>query len=262
MPFISIESTMTSMKTNPEQLLSWTAIEDLRFIRYTHSTLRMAIQLVASNPDLAALLEAQLKLNAGFVQNATKASSSNAADRAIEVARNLVESDFQVLRRSGLIGLCASLEHLVKCIIVEWSELAPQKVHGLEHLKISLQASDFLEADQRDRFFLIADKIYQEAQSSRGHADKIRNIMRTNLPDQYDIFKSEASAINELDLNEAFLVRNCLVHHGAKVNRPLAKLDGFELGAPITITAKSLGRYFEAIDQMGSSLFSCAASYL
>ena len=245
-----------------EHPLSWVAYADLRSIRYSHAASKTAVQLLASNEDLRPLIQAQFQMNSRFERTGDGSSYENAANRLIEVAQELVNSDFQVTRLSSQVSCCSAFEHLAKCIVVEWAELAPEKVHGLDNLRLTLQAIDVLESDLRDRLFLVADKIYQETSSNKGYLEKIRSIVSAHLPHQLSSFEPKLAAVNKLDYNEAFVVRNCLVHHGAKVHRQLSRYRGFELGKPITITAPMLGRYLDALEGMGDVLWGCAATVL
>lgn len=242
-------------------LLSYVAHDELRFIRYAHSASIVAIQMLATNNEIRPHVETLFRINAGFLPVGDGAYSG-AASRAIDVASDLVSSNFQVLRRSSLISLCAALEHLLKSVLVEWSEFAPEKIAGLEQVKISIHASDFLEAEQRDRLFLVADKLYQDASSAKSYFEKLRAIFRTHLPDQTAALAIELKNISENDVNEAFLIRNCLVHHGAKVSRFLSSRTEMEHGSPIILSAKSLGRYFDAIEKLADAVVSCSVTSL
>jgi hypothetical protein len=240
----------------------WTAMDEFRLVRYSHVAARTAFQLLADNSDLRPLIQAQFQMNAGFEKVGDDSPYSSAADRVIEIAQELVNTDFQSPRKASLISYCSALEHLAKCFFVEWAELMPNRVRGLDTVRISLQASDFLDSELRDRLFLVADKIYQEASAGKGYFDKLRNIVNTYVPDEIEGLDSKIGKVNKDDFNEAFLVRNCLIHHGATVNRQLSRCAGFELGMPIGITKQMIGRYFAAIEGMASGLFACAATTL
>ena len=70
-------------------------------------------------------------------------------------------------------------------------------------------------------------------------------------------------AIEKVDVekfNEVYLIRNCVVHHGAKVNSLLGKKRGFEIGRKIVVGEYTLLGYFSAIQTMGDSLKVVAAS--
>jgi len=241
-------------------LLSWMAVDELHSLRLAHVTAKTAIQLIATEVDLRPRIQALLQTNSGFAKGATDSAYSDSADITVRTAQEIIDNDFMNLRTSMLIGQCAALEHLIKCLIVEWAEIAPQKIEGLDSFRISLQASDFLEADLRDRLFLVADKLYQDTPSNKGHSEKFRSIVRNHIPHQFELFQREIEAVDKDDLDEAFLVRNCVIHNGAKINRQLARLDGFELGGSIVISSRLLGKYSKAIEKMGGALFSCSAA--
>ena len=61
---------------------------------------------------------------------------------------------------------------------------------------------------------------------------------------------------------QAFLVRNCIIHHGARVNRMLGRIDTFGMGEKIILTQKMMERYFIAIEKMGGALFEVAPNTL
>lgn len=78
----------------------WTAMDEFRFIRYSHVAAKAAYQLLADNLDLRPLIQAQFQMNAGFEKLGDDSPYSYATDRVIGIAQELVTTDFQVPRRA------------------------------------------------------------------------------------------------------------------------------------------------------------------
>ena len=255
---VAVVGVQRRKKWDKETFLAWVAHGELKRIWYSHSASRAALQLLATNEELRSLVQVQFQINNRFEKQGEPSAYETAAERVMEIAHELSENDFQLLRRSSLVGICSAFEHLVKSLIVEWAELEPDKVNGLDTIRLSVQASDFLESDLRDRLFLVADRIYLDTSTNRGHLEKVRLIVGNHLPQQTRRFESKMQEVPKNDFNQAFLVRNCIVHHGACVNRQLSRQPGFELGNPVEISAAMLGRYFSAIQKAGDALADCS----
>lgn len=239
-----------------EKLLSWQAYDEVVGIRHAHITAKLAVQLIATHPGIGPNIISAIQVNRGFKElNAQTGSYQEAADRIIEIANEQIENDFQSYRRSSLVSLCAALEHLTKSVFVEWAEIGLDNLAGISSAKVSLSVTEFMATDERDRLFLVADKLYQDYPGTKGHFYKFQGFIHDFLPKQFSKFENDLKNISSKDFCEAFLVRNCVVHHGGRVNRLLGQLDGFETGKQIVFTQKMMDRYFIALEGMGSALF-------
>jgi hypothetical protein len=220
--------------------------------------MKNALQLVAANPEIQAAIQLQLQMVDGFKGASDLPKYTNGANIVLEFAQELSENDYRLLTQSSLVSICSAYEHLAKSILVEWAEFSPGKVSGLDTIRLTVQASEFIDSDLRDRLFLMADKIFLDISANKGHLEKARLFIRNHLPHLFENFDAKIDKGLANDFNEAFLIRNCIVHHGAKANRVLSQRDGFDLGKPICVTYGMLKKYFSSVLMVGEGLYACS----
>ena len=244
------------------------AHEDLRFIRYTQATTKASVQLLASSNELVrSSIQVQIQQNMGFSLESDHSRITNTTALLVETAENIVNDDFQPLRRQGLVLLCSSFEHLVKCLIAEWLEYHPDKVLGLDDLlskKENYLCKKFLQNPNPENLYFVADKLYKDIDSYFDHKDsylnKIKGIISKHIPHQISLFESEVESVIPSDFNETFLVRNCLVHNGSQPNHYLSTQNSsFKKSERIILTKHMLNNYFKAVELVASGLYECSS---
>ena len=217
-----------------------------------------AIQIIATNLMLSAdgiqpRILAILKALNGFPPEKDQEHWGEFVDNLIAWAHEEQENDFQGVRRSALVSTCSALEYSAKCLFVARAELEPASLDAISTKRLSVSLGDYVSAAPRDRYFALADKLFQEVES-KWHFDKFSNFVKTIAPELHTEYIASLLGIAKNDFNEAFAVRNCVVHHGSRVSTFMSRIDGIAAGGSIRITLESQKRYARAMNSVAEAI--------
>jgi hypothetical protein len=207
---------------------------------------------MAIDPDGPAKLGLMVQVKQGFKKPGD--TFQGVGNTLFEWVSKEREGDFATLRRSTLVAACAAFENLAKAFFVEWAEWDISKVEGALSKRLTLHGDELL-LDERDRLFVLADVLYKDAKG-KSFSEKIHAFVRDAVPEQYAGFKAEMGKVSADSFNEAFLIRNCIVHRGGKADRRLAAATNAAEGAEIDLDAKRMYRLLEALVGAGDALSS------
>ena len=229
------------------------AYSELRWIIRTHTAIILSLDLVATMPEIVSVITGTYQVRRKFVPTAAPGRAAEIAREVQECAQEERLSDFETVRKSALVSGCSALEHLFKAFFVEWAEFDQSKVDAALSRQVRISGQEYLSQEPRDRLFILADKIYQDM-PGKSQLDRMTAYVKEMVPHTSDEFIQSVAKLNARNFNEAFAVRNCLVHHGARVNQLLSKFPNFELGESIKLTPEMIGRYFAALFAVSDAL--------
>ena len=219
---------VTDSKDGTERERAW---ERFQASIASHSAAIEALRLVQAMPDRAEFLAAQFQMRLRADPKYTADSLAEVSDRILENIDTEANGGFAVMRQSALVGSCASFEYLVKAFFVDGALAAPAlAAEKLSTLRIRLDAAEVLGLEQVEQWFAIADRLMEDV--GKAHPTMSARIQRflldhTHLPNGELHRKEIRQTFDELDnrcFNEAFLVRNCVVHNGGRTDSRLARL--------------------------------------
>lgn len=223
------------------------ARKDYDAVRRNYYVSLVAAKLMLCTDNTEVQISAHLQGAGGFDPAADKDWLREKGAEIVKWASEENESEFQNIRRAYLIGTCSALEQLAKCCFVEWvnedSELA-------DRIKLK-EPSLLLSADDRqEQIFGEADRVFRAAKVQQGHFQKYSGYIRQLIPVHFHKHLACLDSVDTSSFDEAFLVRNRLVHHGAKADEHLAKAFGISKGEQLQIMRAHVKRYMQAIDAM------------
>ncbi len=222
------------------------AEDQFREIVQLHIAARRSIILAATVPGAEAMLQAQIAMNERLKHGVGIDTIDDAEDVLI-TARREFDDDFVRLRRATLVAMCSAFEYLVKAAYVDQASTDPAEAgRRLDGVNVRLRASEVVGLDATERWYLVADRLLdhlgdQSSVKSRGVGDRARRLLIDFVPSDAIRAKGVEAAFsgNRLDkLNEAFLVRNCFVHSGGRVNAALSRASGKAYGEVVVLDRK------------------------
>lgn len=228
--------------------------EELGTIAYNHFlsvSRNRAIQIVATNlmlstDEIEPKILAYLQGAHGFPPDQTPEQWGDYVSDLIAWAHDERKTEFQGTRRSAVVATCSALENSAKCLFVARAELDPTTLESIATKRVSVSVSDYVNLAERDRYFALADKLFQDT-DSKWHFDKFSNYVKLIAPEMHANFDAQTKDIEKTDFNEAFSVRNCIVHHGARATKALSTFAQFPIGTDVRITVDSQKRYLKAM---------------
>lgn len=232
--------------------LTSSAHDALLWIRNCDIACRMSMENMANDPDGAAKLGVQLQMKQGFRKHGTTYNST--AETVFDWVSSERGRDFATLRRSSLVAACAAFENVAKSFFVEWVEWDSTSVEGALSRRVSLHGDELL-LDERDRLFIFADSLYKEAKG-KTFSEKLNAFVREVIPKKYNLFATEMEKVASERFDEAFLIRNCIVHRGGNADRRLAAKIGVAEGAEIELSGNRMQGLLGALIGAASALVS------
>ena len=245
-------------KTSNNPLPIWPAYDQLIAVRKTMHASIAGLSLLATDESLSVKVETLLKMKSSFDLKFDTKEIANSAQSIVDTAIALSNNNFHSTRCAGLVAVCAAMENLTKCAFVYWAESSPTKLSGLESTMMSILTNDQSTLPLRDRLFNLADRIVQDlSRKEKSQFARIRALLIAHFPDFVTEFDSESSAVETTHFDNAFLVRNCVVHSGGLPNVRKARELKIEQGESITLTKDTMSHYFGAIEGTAAALTSC-----
>ena len=233
------------------------AEDQFREIVELHIASRRSIILAATAPDAEAMrqvisMNERLKHGVGI-------NALDDAEDVLATARREFDDDFVRLRCATLVAMCSAFEYLVKAAYVDQASSNPAEAgRRLEGVNVRLRAAEVVGLDATERWYLVADRLLDHlGDQSRGFGDRVRRLLIGFVASDDARTKGIEDALSggRLDkLNEAFLVRNCFVHNGGRVNAALARVSGKAYGEVLLLDRKYGPELMQAIIQIQQAL--------
>ena len=237
------------------------AFDRFESIERVHSAAMETFRVVATLPDASALISASVRLRLGMTPDLTPERADDHAKLILETLDNEKARGYEVIRGSALVAICGAFEYLVKATFVDQAACAPQRAATLlSRSKIRLSASEVLGTSVSEQWFAIADRLFE--QLSEPHPQMYDRVQKFLLDftfmdqkeAQAEMLRKSFSRVDPSKFNEAFLVRNCLVHNGGRVGAQLARSTGLEVGAPISVARPGLQSMLKPIRELAQTL--------
>ena len=222
------------------------AEDQFREIVDLHIAARRSIVLAATLPAAEAMLHAQIAVNERL-KHGVDIDAIDDAEDVLTTARREVDDDFVRLRRAMLVAMCSAFEYLVKAAYVDQASTDPAEAgRRLDGVNVRLRASEVVGLDATERWYLVADRLLdhlgdQSNAKSRGFGDRARRLLIDFVASDNARTRGIEGAFSEgrlEKLNEAFLVRNCFVHNGGRVNAALSQITGKTYGDMLVLDRK------------------------
>lgn len=223
------------------------AYEQFKRIIDVHMSALSALRLMVALPEAEHGLAALLHLRQGMGPNRAQPTLDFAGD-LIALARLEQEDQFATLRGLTLVSACGALEYLLKATFVDLAATdlgaATKRINSL---KLRLPAADVLGLQPVEQWHQIADAaLLSLGQDFPRMHSRASALLLKYAPNPWgeDDHRHLSGALTEPKqrlLDEAFLVRNCLVHGGGKVSSTLAHFRGAPAnrGQPIRLDSAS-----------------------
>ena len=238
------------------------AEDQFREIVQLHIAARRSIILAATVPGAEAMLQAQIAMNERL-KHGVGIDTIDDAEDVLVTARRELGDDFVRLRRATLVAMCSAFEYLVKAVYVDQASTDPVEAgRRLDGVNVRLRASEVVGLDATERWYLVADRLLdylgdQSSVKSRGVGERARRLLIDFVP--WDAIRAQgvedAFSGSRLDmLNEAFLVRNCFVHNGGRVNAALSRLPGRAYGEVVVLDRQYGPRLMQAVIEVQQKL--------
>ena len=237
------------------------ACEHFRAVLAVHSAVIAAFEIIPTLPESEGVLATSLRLKRGMQSTDTSESLARGAQSIHEAMVDERDRGFRVIRGSALITACAAFEYLVKATFVSQAAFDPTAAAGLlVDTRLKVPASDVLGAPATEQWFAIADQLFEQMPSPpRQMHQRVRRFLLEytyvadrdrDLSDVMRIFEDMDSA----KLDEAFLIRNCLVHNGGRVSSALARHTRRPVGVLIEFEAGLLGPILKPMRDLADTL--------
>lgn len=199
---------------------------------HNHNMLVIMARIIGQSEALVPNLQAALAQSHSFDPKKNRLIEYD-VDDAIDTAKQMLNDQFQALRKATVVNLCAVCEQFVKTVAAERR----------------LEFSPLSGGDAFERAFEQIDKKFWKIKKMA--APKFVTLLG-EFCGAPDLPKSVSDA-----LNEVFLVRNALVHNGGRVDRRLA--DEFpqshQPNVQISISAEALHGYIQSINSLTTLVF-------
>lgn len=166
--------------------------------------------------------------------------------RIMERAGETESEEFSVLCRNTLVALCGGLESLIKDVVAAIFLEKPEHLRKFEGRSLRFPVSSIVLGTGEERARLFVDELYRDEGVKHGQAHRFLRLLGY-VDREWDM--KPVGEVNG-DLDEAYEVRNAIVHRGGKIDQRLAtKVSGFaaQVGSPIKMNEERFHRYRGAI---------------
>ena len=228
-----------------------------------HSAAIEALRLLQSLPDSNEHVASALRMRLRADPKYTNESLMTAADLILETIDAEANIGFITLKESALVSACSSFEYLVKAFFVDCALKGPVEAAAmLASLRVRLDVSDVLGLPLAEQWFAIADRVFEEL--GKAHptmSSRVQHFLleHTHLPEGELRRADMRAAFEGLDcrkFNEAFLLRNCIVHNGGRANTMFARASRTKIGSAIGFKNRYVSELLKPIKQIAQQLSS------
>ena len=218
-----------------------------------HDLCTACVKIVSKQDVLVENIKVSLHQKHHFQPEKTKAITSALIQNIIAEAKQAEGTEFSLLCRNTLVALCGGLESLVKDVV---SASILEKKNNLEKLgnrSMKIELVDLLAKSDEERARIFVDSLFREETSKNGHTNKLLRLL------EYVDGKIEVDRQIQLTIDEAFEVRNVIVHRGSKVDDQLkSKIPNIrqEVGDSVEMSTLVFRSYKDAIFNFAETVIS------
>ena len=225
-----------------------------------HGAAMNIFEVLPSLPNGRAALAAGLRVNRGM----SPAYTSDRIESYVEEVFDAVEMEksagYLTILSSALVSACGAFEYLLKATFVDQALLdRGEAANLLPKRKLALSASEVVAAPETEQWFLIADRLFEQLGEDQLPHTRAKVFLgkHTYLPRRAEQEQSIAEVFEKSNVekfNEAFLIRNCVVHFGGRVNAKLAHHSGRTLGQLIPMEHKLVRELTKQLKNVANAL--------
>lgn len=244
--------------TSDERQRAYARFEDISNV---HIAAIEAFRILATIPDATDVVGVSIQMKLGMTRDYSADQVHAVATSMLETVEQESKRGYQVIRSSALIAVCGAFEHLLKATFVDQAAFDPEKAASLlTKAKIRLAASEVLGTSPAEQWFSIADRLFEQLSEGQPHMyDRVQRFLveYTYLPardSQLPELRGTIAAVDSRRFNEAFLVRNCLVHNGGRVSTQLARIIKQPIGKAIVFEKRYLASLLKPIRALATHL--------
>lgn len=209
-----------------------------------HDICSACLKIVCQQGVLVENIQAALHLKHQYQPDKTKRITTSLIQKIIAEAKEIERSEFSLLCRNTLVALCGGLESQVKDVaaaIVLGDKLVMKK---LETRAATIRADGILAKTESERARAIIEELYRKESAKHGQSRKLMRLLEAVgcgvLVD----------GVAQREIDEAFEVRNAIVHRGGKIDHQLkakARNINGEVGNDVDLSGPIFARYRSAI---------------
>lgn len=226
-----------------------------------HNAAIETIRIVAALPNASDLIAASVRLRKGMSPELSAEQVDGHATLVLDILAAERKRDFDVVRASALVAVCGAFEYLVKATFVDQAAGDRQQAAGLlAKTRLRVAATDVLGVSVSEQWFAIADRLFEHLSEAHPQMhDRVQKFLLnfTCMPygdSQKKPLKDVLDRVDSSKFNEAFLVRNCLVHNGGRVSTQLARVARLTVGDPISLSRPDLQPMLLPIRELAQAL--------
>lgn len=218
-----------------------------------HSATLEAFEVMAAIPEVSDLIRARIQVRLGVDPKYSAELLDQAAGRVLHGLNEERDRGFETIRGSTLVAVCGAFEHLVKAAFVDQAALNPAEAAALlSKAKIRLAAAEVLGMSSSEQWFAIADRLFEQlAEPHPRMHDRLKHYLLDYTYHSHQLDKGyldgELGKVDADALNEAFLVRNSVVHRGGRVSSQLARVTKQPAGEAVILDKNYLRRLLAPI---------------
>ncbi len=232
---------MPALSANPATSSSERQRAHDRFnsILAVHGAAMNIFEVLPSFPNGHAAMVAGLRLNRGMSLDYTSAQFDSYVAKVFADVEREKSAGYSTILSSALVAACGAFDYLLKVTFVDQALLGRGEAATLlPKRKLTLSAAEVLASPETEQWFLIADRLFEQLGEDQLPDVRVKALLgkHTYLPQGAEQEQSIAEVFKKLNIekfNDAFLIRNCIVHFGGRVNAKLAHYSGRTLGQPI-----------------------------
>ena len=223
------------------------AYERFNAVLAVHGAAIQAFEALPALPNGREAVAAGIRLSRGMDPSLAPENVDDFVSRMFDSIQQERVAGYTTIRSSALIAACGAFEYLLKATFVDQAMAEPSKAASLLAKKrIRLLASEVLACPETEQWFLIADRLFDQlADDERQMHKRVKLFLLgyTLLPwrdEQEEMVEKAFASVDAVRFDEAFLVRNSVVHNGGRVSAALSQCSQRRLSELIVFERKSL----------------------
>jgi hypothetical protein len=227
--------------------------EYLAQILAQHDLSTACMKIVGRSPDYVENFKVALHIKHEFEPERIKRITTSLIQDIVVRAKQSEGGEFNLLCGNTLVALCGGLESLVKDVVAASLLEDERLVERLRDQKLRISVSDALASDAEERARFIVDILYTEEGAKLGQAERFMRLLKSINRDT-DVKLDDNGRNN---INEAFEIRNAIVHRGSRFDRRLKlKMPHFDqaVGTPIDVGETRFRAYRNSIMQFSGEI--------
>ena len=227
----------------------------LREIADQHDLCTACLKIVSRQQDYVENVMVLMHQKNGFDPEKV-AKITPAFIRELMASAGKTESDgFSILCRSTLVALCGGLENFIKDYVAANILSDPAHCRNLNGRSFKVPASSLVLSTDEERVAFVVDELYRDEGTKTGHTNLFLRLL------EYVDQRRNLDTVIEMrtDLDEAYVVRNAIVHNGGRIDQRLAsKVPRFapEVGNTIQMNEQTFRRYRNALLKFAGQIIS------